>query len=316
MSPLLALIVGLVALIAGGELLVRGTVAAATRLGVSPMIIGVTLVGFGTSTPELVTSIQAALDGVPGIAVGNVIGSNIANVLLILGVAAVLAPVAVKPNAVRRDTWVMLATGAAAALALLGLGGIGRAVGVVFVIALAVYIVWTYRLDKRDGASAELHAQEAAQVPATGMALPVALVTAVAGLGLTLLGAGWLVDGAVWMARAAGVSEGVIGLTVVAVGTSLPELTAAVVAALRGHSDVAFGNVVGSNIYNVLGILGVTGLVTPLALPADIAWTDLGLMIAASAALLPVALSGRRISRPEGAAFLALYAGYIGYLTL
>ena len=316
MSPLLALILGLVALIAGGELLVRGAVAAATRLGISPMIIGVTLVGFGTSTPELVTSIQAALDGVPGIAVGNVIGSNIANVLLILGVAAVLAPVAVKPDAVRRDSWVMMATGAAAALALLGLGGIGRGVGAVFVVALVVYIVWTYRLDKRDGASAELHAQEAAQVPATGMALPVALITAAVGLGLTLLGAGWLVDGAVWMARAAGLSEGVIGLTIVAVGTSLPELTAAIVAALRGHSDVAFGNVVGSNIYNVLGILGLTGLVTPLSLPGDITWIDLGLMIAASAALLPVALSGLRISRREGSAFLLLYAGYVGYLML
>jgi cation:H+ antiporter len=314
MSPLFALILGLVALIAGGELLVRGAVAAATRLGISPMIIGVTLVGFGTSTPELVTSIQAALDGVPGIAVGNVIGSNIANVLLILGVGAVLAPIAVKPDAVRRDSWVMIVTALAAAVALLGLGGIGRTVGAVLVLALVVYIVWTYRLDKRDGASADLHAQEAAQVPARGMALPVALITAAVGLGLTLLGAGWLVDGAVWMARAAGVSEGVIGLTIVAVGTSLPELTAAIVAALRGHSDVAFGNVVGSNIYNVLGILGLTGLVTPLSLPGDITWIDLGLMIAASAALLPVALSGRRISRRAGCVFLLLYAGYVGYL--
>lgn len=316
MSPVFALILGLVGLIVGGELLVRGAVAAATRLGVSPMIIGVTLVGFGTSTPELVTSIQAALDGVPGIAVGNVVGSNIANVLLILGVAAVLAPIAVKPDAVRRDSWVMMATAGAGALALLALDGIGRAMGAVFVVALVVYIVWTYRLDKRDGASGELHAQEAAQVPASGMALPVALLLAAGGLGLTLLGAGWLVDGAVWMARAAGVSDGVIGLTIVAIGTSLPELTAAIVAALRGHSDVAFGNVVGSNIYNVLGILGITGLVTPLSLPADITWIDLGLMIAASAALLPVALSGLRISRREGAVFLALYAGYIGYLAL
>jgi cation:H+ antiporter len=316
MSPLLALCLGLVGLIAGGELLVRGAVAAATRLGVSPMIIGVTLVGFGTSTPELLTSMRAALDGVPGIAVGNVVGSNIANVLLILGVAAVLAPVAVKPEAVRRDAWVMMATGFAAAGALLGLGGIDRAVGAIFVLALAAYIVWTYRLDQRDSASAGLHASEADQVPARGMTLPLAVLTAIFGLSLTLLGAGWLVDGAVWTARAAGVSEGVIGLTVVAVGTSLPELTAAVVAARRGHSDVAFGNVVGSNIYNLLGILGITGLVAPLSLPGDVTSLDLGLMIAASAALLPVALSGRRISRGEGALFLALYAGYVGYLTL
>jgi cation:H+ antiporter len=316
MSPVLALILGLLALIAGGELLVRGAVAAATRLGVSPMIIGVTLVGFGTSTPELLTSIQAALAGAPGIAVGNVVGSNIANVLLILGVAALVTPVVVKPEAVRRDGWVMIGAAVAGTAALLGLGGVGRLTGALFVIALAVYIVWTYRQDKRDGASAELHANEAAQVAAPQLALPLALITAVVGLGLTLLGAGWLVEGAVWMARAAGVSEGVIGLTIVAVGTSLPELTAAVVAALRGHSDVAFGNVVGSNIYNILGILGVTGLVTPLGLPGDISWVDFALMLGASVVLLPVALSGLRISRWEGAAFLALYTGYILYLAL
>ncbi len=280
------------------------------------MIIGVTLVGFGTSTPELVTSIQAALDDVPGIAVGNVVGSNIANVLLILGLSAVITPIAVNPNAVRRDCWIVIVTAGVATAVLLGLGGIGWMVGLAFVAALALYVVWTYRLDQQDGASAELHANEAAQVPATGMALPFAFVTAAAGLGLTLLGAGWLVDGAVGIARSAGVSEGVIGLTIVAVGTSLPELTAAIVATLRGHSDVAFGNVVGSNIYNVLGILGLTGLISPLHLPPDITWVDLGLMVFVSAALLPVALSGLKISRREGGVFLALYAGYMGYLTL
>jgi cation:H+ antiporter len=316
MSPVLALLLGLVALIAGGELLVRGAVAAARKLGVSPMVIGLTLVGFGTSTPELVTSIQAALADAPGIAVGNVVGSNIANILLILGVCAVIAPIVVNPAAVRRDSSVMILAGVLGTVALLALGGIGRAGGGVFVATLIAYIAFTYWKDRRDGTPvAERHAHEAAEIgPREMAALPLALLLAAFGLGLTLLGAGWLVDGAVWMARVLGVSEGIIGLTVVAVGTSLPELTAGVVAALRGHSDVALGNVLGSNIYNILGILGVTGLVTPLSLPADITWIDLALMLGASIAVLPLALSGLRISRLEGTGFLVVYLGYIAYL--
>jgi len=317
MSPALALGVGLIALVLGGELLVRGAVAAARRLDVSPLLIGVTLVGFGTSTPELLTSVQAALDGAPGIAVGNVVGSNIANILLIVGCAALVRPIAVDFRAVRRDAGAMLLAAIVAVAVLLGLGGVGRGVGAVFVLALIGYVIWTYRAEKRrPQPSAELHAAEANTVQGPQVGLPAALALAVGGLALTLLGAGWLVDGAIWLARAFGISESVIGLTVVAVGTSLPELTAGIVAAIRGHSDVALGNVLGSNIYNVLGILGVTGMVMPLGTPVDLTLVDLAVMLGATVLLLPVALSGHRISRAEGSVFVALYAGYIGYLTL
>lgn len=317
MTPLLSLFVGLAALVGGGELLVRGAVAAARQLGVSPLLIGVTLVGFGTSTPELLTSVRAAMEGAPGIAVGNVVGSNTANILLILGIAALLRPIAVDVRAVRRDAGVMLAAAIAGSGALLALGGVGRGTGVVFLLALAAYVVWTYRAERgRPQPSAELHAAEADIVrgPQTGLA--VALLLAVVGLAMTLLGAGWLVDGAVWLARAGGVSDAVIGLTVVAVGTSLPELSAGIVAALRGHSDVALGNVLGSNIYNVLGILGATGVIAPIATPSDLGTIDVLVMLGATLILLPMAATGRRIGRGEGSMFLILYVGYVSYLIL
>jgi cation:H+ antiporter len=316
MSPLLLVLVGLAALVLGGELLVRGAVAAARRFGVSPLLIGLTLVGFGTSAPELVTSLRAALDGVPGIAVGNVVGSNIANILLIVGAAALVRPIAVNPKAIRRDWTTMMLATLAGLGALLGLGGVDRITGAVFVLALVVFVVWTYRQERGDGQpSADLHAAEADSAGGKSTGLPVALAMAAGGLALVLLGAGWLVDGAVDIARAVGLSDAVIGLTVVAIGTSLPELTTALVAAARGHGDVALGNVIGSNVANVFGILGLTGLVLPIPLPADMTLLDLGLMLAAALVLLPVALTGHRIGRMEGGAFLAVYAGYIAWIS-
>ena len=307
---------GLVGLVAGGELLVRGAVSIAERLGVSPLMIGLTLVGFGTSTPELVTSIQAALAGSPGIAVGNVVGSNIANILLILGIAALLRPVATTAAAFRRDGTVLVLA------SLLGLwivlaGSIGRGAGAAFVVLLLAYIVVTYLLERNDASpSAQLHKAEAELIPVPPSgSTPVALATLVGGLVLTVLGARLLVDGAVDLARDLGVSETVIGLTIVAVGTSMPELVTSVMAARRGQSDVAFGNIVGSNIYNILGILGVTALVTPLAVPPEIARFDIWVMLAATAALVAAAVTGWRINRTEGALLLAAYCGYLGYLT-
>jgi cation:H+ antiporter len=307
---------GLVGLVVGGELLVRGAVALAERLGVSPLMIGLTLVGFGTSTPELVTSLQAALAGSPGIAVGNVVGSNIANILLILGIAALLKPVATTAAAFRRDGTVLVIA------SLLGLwvvlaGSIGRGTGAVFVVLLLAYIVVTYLLERGDSSpSAQLHKAEAESVhvpPSLGTAAALAMLAG--GLVLTILGARYLVFGAVDLARDLGVSETVIGLTIVAVGTSMPELVTSVMAARRGQSDVAFGNIVGSNIYNILGILGVTALVTPLAVPPEIARVDIWVMLAATAALVAAAVTGWRINRLEGGLLLAAYCAYLGYLT-
>jgi cation:H+ antiporter len=316
MSPLVLLLIGLAALVLGGELLVRGAVAAARRFGVSPLLIGLTLVGFGTSAPELVTSLRAALDGVPGIAVGNVVGSNIANILLIVGAAALVRPIAVDPKAIRRDWSTMMLATLAGLGALLGLGGVGRITGAAFVLALIAFVVWTYRQERADGQpSAELHAAEADSAGGQGTGLAAALAMAAGGLALVLLGAGWLVDGAVAIARTVGLSEAVIGLTVVAIGTSLPELTTALVAAARGHSDVALGNVIGSNVANLLGILGITGLVLPIPLPPDMTLLDLGVMLAAAVVLLPVALSGHRIGRIEGGVFLVAYIAYIAWIS-
>ncbi|MBK1668609.1 sodium:calcium antiporter [Rhodovibrio sodomensis] len=307
----LMLVIGLLLLVAGGDGLVRGSVALAQRAGISPLLIGLTLVGFGTSTPELLTSVGAALADSPGIAVGNVVGSNIANILLILGLAALIRPIAVAPAALKRDTTICLAVAGICALAVL-YGTLNRPVGGVLLVLLVVYVVATYLLDRRGGGPvAALHASEAAAVAPRPQRLWLSAAMALGGLALTLAGAKLLVDAAVTLAGAAGVSETVIGLTIVAVGTSLPELITSLVAALRGQSDVAFGNVVGSNIFNVLGILGVTALVQPIPVPPEIASFDIWVMIAASVLLIVFAATGRRLSRGEGAASMAAYALYL-----
>ena len=317
----LPLLGGLLLLLAGGELLVRGAVNVATRLGVSPLVIGLTLVGFGTSTPELVTSVQAALSGSPGIAYGNIVGSNIANILLILGLSALLAPIAVASSALRRDAGVMLAAAAVfAALALVL--PMGRLVGLAFVLALAAYVFLAFRQER--GAAVPDHGaaydkglalQEADPALAPGAAPPrplgLSLLTALGGLGLVVIGGGFLVDGAVALARGFGISETVIGLTIVAVGTSMPEFVTSVVAGLRRQGDVAFGNIVGSNIYNILGIGGFTALIAPGPVPDSIAGFDSLVMIGVSLLVLLFGFTGRVISRPEGAVLLAGYLVYV-----
>lgn len=294
--------VGLVLLMAGGSLLVKGASDTALALGVSPLMIGLTLVGFGTSAPELVTSIQAALDGAPGIAVGNVVGSNICNVLLILGLAAVMSPIVTSARSFRRDGLV-LALSALACLAVVMSGQAGRLAGVLLIGALVGYIWWAYRTEK-----------EEPEEMALPVRLPLAIGIAVAGLVLVVLGARWLVQGAVDLASALGVSDTLIGLTIVAVGTSLPELVTSVMAAMRGQHSIAFGNVVGSNIYNVLGILGATALVVPVPIPPEIAAFDIWVMLAATAALIVFAVTGWKVTRGEGAVFLGGYAAYCGWL--
>jgi len=311
---LATLALGLVLLVIGGDSLVRGAVALARRLGVSPLLIGLTLVGFGTSTPELVTSLQAASLGSPGIAVGNVVGSNIANILLILAVAGLIRPLPTTRAALVRDGAVMLAA-AVVCLGVVWMGVLARPVGAMLVAALAVYVVWTYRLERRTGdAGAQRHEAEAVSVSPRPTSTALALAFTLGGLVLTVLGARLLVGAAISLATAAGISETVVGLTVVAVGTSLPELVTSVMATVRRQGDVAFGNVIGSNIYNVLGILGVTALVQPIPVPPEIARVDIWVMLAATVLLLVFAATGLRLQRWEAAVALALYGLYLGYL--
>jgi cation:H+ antiporter len=323
MDTLLLLLGGLALLVLGGELLVRGAVRLAERMGVSPLLIGLTLVGFGTSTPELVTSVQAALIGSPGIAVGNVVGSNIANVLLILGLAALLSPVRVSSGALRRDG----ALGVATALAVVVIGftvPLGRPVGVVLVAGLVGYLIYAWRTERAgaDGLSAAAGKAEAfegthpklhAAGGGTG-AMLLSLGMALGGLALVVFGGQLLVDGAIRLARSLGISETVIGLTIVAVGTSMPELVTSVVAAVRRQSDVALGNVLGSNIYNILGILGVTALISPTVVPPEIANFDSLVMAAVSVLLLAFAWTGLRIGRREGGALVACYVAYVWWI--
>ncbi|WP_189639421.1 calcium/sodium antiporter [Paramylibacter ulvae] len=306
------LIMGFVGLIFGGELLVRGAVAIAQRLGVSPMVIGLTLVGFGTSTPELLTSVNAALAGASGIAVGNVVGSNIANVFLIIGVAALIAPMAIARTGFLRDAG-MLMTATFVCLIATHVGILGRSIGVGFVLLLVGYLFFTLLSERQNKTVAgETFAQMGGDVAPTPMGKQIVFV--LIGLGLTLIGAKFLVQGAVTLAAGFGVSETLIGLTIVAVGTSMPELVTSVIAARKGQAGVAFGNVLGSNIFNILGILGVVAIVQPIEIPPEIVSFDIWVMVASSAMLLGLAFTGWRISRPEGGVMLACYLVYTAYL--
>ncbi|WP_366655498.1 calcium/sodium antiporter [Fodinicurvata sp. EGI_FJ10296] len=314
MSVYLELLLGLILLVAGGDALVRGAVALARRFGISPLLIGLTLVGFGTSTPELVTSIQAAFAGSPGIAVGNVVGSNIANILLILGVAAVISPLVVARAAFLRDGTVSVLV-AVLCVGMILVGDLGRVVGLVSVGLLAAYVIYTYRAERVGSSpSAVVHQSEATLAEPGPRSVWVAAAFTVGGLVLTIVGARFLVSGAIDLSQAAGVPETVVGLTVVAIGTSLPELVTSIIAALRRQSDVALGNIIGSNIYNVLGILGVTAIVHPISVPPSIAAVDVWVMLAATLGMVAFAVTGSRISRAEGGIFVAAYIGYVGYL--
>lgn len=305
---------GLILLALGGESLVRGAVGVARTLGVSPLLTGLVIVGFGTSTPELVTSLIAALQQAPGIAVGNVMGSNIANILLILGVTAVISPIMIRPSAIRRDMIVLALSSTAALLAVFA-GFIDRWFGGLLVIALIVYVGFAY-VRERGRMAAEDAASEVQRPKADLMAVGKFLLMAVVGIAVTVLGARLLVTGAVDLAEGFGVSQTIIGLTIVAVGTSLPELVACVIAALRRHSDVAVGNVIGSNIYNVFGVLGVTAMVYPIRIPPEIAHFDIWVLLGATALLAVFLRTGGGLKRLEGAAFLIAYIAYVGFLAL
>jgi cation:H+ antiporter len=319
---LLLMVVGLALLVAGAEALVRGASAVARRLGVSPIVIGLTVVAFGTSTPELAVNVSAALAGNTGLSFGNVVGSNIANVGLILAVAALVQPLDVHPTVVSREI-PMLLLGTAAAIAMafdraLGDGGsdrLGRGDGVVLLLLFGVFLYYTIlgALRQRGAADAyveELHEDVTAKPP---QALWFSLLLTAGGLGGVILGGKWTVDNAVLLARQAGVPDAVVGLTFVAVGTGLPELVTSVIAARRGHSDLAVGNVVGSNIYNLLFVQGATAAIRPVEVPAG-GHADLFVMAALTVALFPLSLyRHRRIGRPGGLLLLVAYVAYIAW---
>lgn len=309
----LMLVIGLVLLVAGGEGFVRGAVAIARKFGMSPLLIGLTLVGFGTSLPELVTSVQAALNGSPGIAVGNVVGSNIANILLILGITTLIYPVVVDKAILRRDGSVLVVS-ALAGTAIVLIGNLNRLAGLVLVALLIAYVVFSYFADRASQTSASTGVK--AEVEATGghQAIWISVLFVIGGLALTIFGARLLVNAAVEIATALGVSETIIGLTVVAVGTSLPELVTSVIAAVRRHTDLALGNIIGSNIFNIFFILGTTALIQPIPVPAEIARLDIWVMLGATAILLLFSYTQREIVRWEGGILVALYAAYVGYL--
>jgi cation:H+ antiporter len=314
MEIAISLVVGLALLVAGGELLVRGAVAAAKSLGVSPLLIGLTLVGFGTSTPELVTSVTAALEGSPGIAVGNVVGSNTANILLILGAAAVIYPLSVDAKSFKRDS-IMVGAAALACLAVVLYGTVNAIVGALFIASLLAYVGYVYVQEKRAPDEAAVVIEHIVEDTGKGPAnVWLSVGMAVAGIAITIFGARFFVDGAVGLAKGFGVSDTIIGLTVVAVGTSMPELVTSVMAALRKHSDVAYGNIIGSNIFNILFVLGATSLVKPIEVPAQIAQLDIWVMLGATALLIFFARSGFKLQRWEGFAFLGGFVAYTTYL--
>lgn len=310
---------GLVALVLGANALVRGASRLALSFGISPLVVGLTIVAFGTSAPEMAVSVGAALDGQTDIAVGNVVGSNIFNVLFILGVTALFAPLLVSQQLVRIDVPLLIVVSLAMLVFALD-GRVSRLEGIVLAagaIAYTVFAVWQSRRESAD--VREEYSKEFGRPARSGWrATSVDLLLIVGGLVLLVVGSRWLVDGAVTVAMALGVSELVVGLTIVAAGTSLPEVAASVVAALRGERDIAVGNVVGSCLFNILSVLGVTSLVAPGGVRvAEAALRfDIPVMVVTAIACLPIFTSGRRIDRWEGGLFLAYYVAYATYLVL
>jgi cation:H+ antiporter len=312
---------GLIGLVLGAELLVRGASKLALSFGISPLVVGLTIVAFGTSAPELAVSTGAALSGQTDIAIGNVVGSNIFNVLFILGVSALITPLVVNIQLIRQEVPIMI--GASLLLLALGLDGkLGFMDGAILFALLITYTVFLIVQSRTESkASQDEYAAEITPAAPGGWdsKLPVQLLLIVVGLGLLVLGSDWLVTASTIFAKALGVSDLVIGLTIVAAGTSMPEVATSVMAAIKGERDIAVGNVVGSNTFNILGCLGLSGIVSGdlgLVMPAAILNFDIWVMIAVALACLPVFMTGREIARWEGGVFLLYYAAYVTYLIL
>ena len=311
--------VGLAALIGGAELLVRGASKLALSFGISPLVVGLTVVSLGTSAPELAVSVQSSWSGQVDIALGNVIGSSIFNILFILGLSALIVPLVVHQQLIRQEVPVMI--GVSLLLwALAADGGISRFDGLLFVLLLTIYVVVVIQQSRRERAAIRQEYQLA--IDSTGSRWDqkwgVQLMMVLIGLALLVLGSNWLVEAAVTFAHYLGVSELVIGLTIVAVGTSLPEVATSVTAALKGERDIAVGNAVGSNIFNILAVLGVSASVAPADLvvsPSLLAF-DLPVMVAVAAACLPIFFTGNLIARWDGLLFLGYYIAYTSYLIM
>jgi cation:H+ antiporter len=317
MTDGLQIVGGLVALIVGADALVRAGSGLASWLGIRPMMIGLTVVSLGTSVPELAVGIDAAVSGNPGLAVGNIVGTNLVNILLILGLSAVLVPIALDRATLRFDLPAMVA--AAFLLGVLSIDGtLTRLDGIVLLLAGVAYTAGLVGLSRRETAD-----------PAEGPAATVAgaadrprpmrhVMVLVVAIVVVVIGAELLVDGAVSSARSLGVSDAIIGLTIVAVGTSAPELVTTVVSTVRGNRDLAIGNLVGSSIYNIGAVLGLTVLVAPhgVPVPDEVLAADLGLLVLVTVAAVPVFVTAARISRVEGGLFVASYVGYMTWLLL
>jgi cation:H+ antiporter len=309
--------VGLALLVGGGELLVRGAAALASTARISPLVIGLTVVAFGTSAPELAVSVRAAVAGSADLAIGNVVGSNIFNVLFILGISALVVPLVVSSQLIRWDVPVMIAV----SLLVLGVGwdgSIDRREGFFLFVGIVAYTWWCVRQSRRE--SREVQAEFAQEWPRTlrPRAIVADLLLIAAGLCLLAFGSRLLIDGSVQIAQSLGVTELVIGLTIVAAGTSLPELVTSIVAAVRGERDIAVGNVVGSNIFNILCVLGVSSIIAPsgVTVSSAVLAFDLPVMIAVAVACLPIFFTGHLISRWEGGLFLFYYLAYTAHLVL
>jgi cation:H+ antiporter len=307
------LILGIGLLTLGGNFLIRGALGISKRTGISPLLTGLLIVGFGTSMPELVVSVGAALNGQPDIAIGNVVGSNIANILLVLGLCAAITPLFISQLSLRRDAVAVIASSFLFIL-IAADGKLGWIDASVLLILLVAYLIWAYRTEKE----INVGAGEAIEVDTTEIATkPKAIIWAVAeaigGLALLIAGSQVLLKGAVGIATGLGVSEAVIGLTLVAVGTSLPELTISVIAAFRKNADVAIGNILGSNIFNLLGILGVSAILQPIAVTGRVVVFDQWVMLGVSILLYMFLLSGRKLSRVEGG---LLFVGYFAYIAV
>jgi cation:H+ antiporter len=311
-------LLGLAALVAGAEALVRGASKIALSLGISPLVVGLTIVAVGTSSPEVAVSVGAVLNGNTDIAVGNVVGSNILNVLLVLGIGALIAPLAVHSQLIRQEVPIMI--GASLLLVVLIVDGrLGRLDALLLAVLMVGYMTFLVVQSRAEGK--ELQDEYADVVCRPGewdshWAVQTLLI--VVGLGLLVLGSDWMVDAAVAFARVMGVSDLVIGLTVIAVGTSMPEIAASIMAAVRGERDIAVGNVIGSNTFNILGCLGISGLMSGegLSIAPAVLNFDLWVMVAVAVACLPVFIAGREIGRGKGLMFVGYYAAYVAYLIL
>jgi len=312
---------GLAALVLGANLLVRGASKLALSFGISPLVVGLTVVAFGTSAPEVAVSVGAALEGQTDIALGNVVGSNIFNVLFILGVSALITPLVVNVQLIRQEVPIMI--GASLLLLALSLDGtlgvVDGAVLFALLIAYTLFLIVQSRRETQVAQDGYARENRPAEAGAWDAKLPAQIALIVAGLVALVFGSEWLVTASVAFARALGVSDVVIGLTIVAAGTSMPEVAASITAAIKGERDIAVGNVVGSNTFNILGCLGLSSLVAGsggLGVASSILAFDIWVMLAVALACLPVFMSGREIARWEGAVFVAYYVAYVAYLIL